>query len=331
MERTDQPKTRKSIFMIIVRNLLLYALVPFLIFWLLSGPIGNAARRSDAAAFGMLAAAFGAAGLNWAAYSAVRGKRPSLLVWAHGLLCVLVTVVIAMESLPSDHRLRPTLAVTAGWVGLASAFLFSLWCARKRNKAAHAAAVVIWILLGLFFCGMLYQVFRDFETGCVTLDTWISIGSMVLFAVVFCSPKIAAAVRNKNALRLLSGQAEGKILQILGITHLDRDDDLVTLNAARIQYTVDGVARETRAGISRFTTRLFGREAFIGLTVPVRYDPSDPGRTYVKRLDKHIFEENGIELPGRWEILRRIWQDLRDDMRQKKKEKADRGDSGGAS
>ena len=84
-------------------------------------------------------------------------------------------------------------------------------------------------------------------------------------------------------------------MQIVGETHLDRDDDLVTLHHARVQYTVDSVPYETRAGISLYAIRKFGRKRFIGRTVPVRYDPADPAHAYTDRIDRHFFDHLPVE------------------------------------
>ena len=36
--------------------------------------------------------------------------------------------------------------------------------------------------------------------------------------------------------------------------------------------------------------RKFGRDAFIGRTVPVSYDPADPHRAYTDKIDRHFFD-----------------------------------------
>ena len=79
---------------------------------------------------------------------------------------------------------------------MVSAFLFSLWCASpRRSKLAHSTAVVIWVILGLTLCLMIFQVARDIEVRCVSLDTWINIGSAVLFILAFNMPWILSARR----------------------------------------------------------------------------------------------------------------------------------------
>ena len=97
------------------------------------------------------------------------------------------------------------------------------------------------------------------------------------------------------ALLRATGLAEGRILQLIGETHLDRDDDLVPLHHARVQYAVDGTPYEARAAISLYAVRRFGRKRFIGRTVPVYYDPSDPAHAYTDRIDRHFFDHQAAE------------------------------------
>ena len=68
----------------------------------------------------------------------------------------------------------------------------------------------------------------------------------------------------------------------------------MTENHARIRYAVDGVQYETRAEISRYTTRKFGRKAFIGQEVTVRYLPENPGDAYADRIDRHFFDNRPL-------------------------------------
>ncbi len=289
--RMDQAGRKTILLKTILKKLFFYVFVPALCLGLPAAPAGNAARGSDPAVFLMLLAAAGAVLLNWLVYSALRGKHPPLLVYAYGAFCLLIVVIILSESLPSDHRLKSTLAVIGGHLGMASAFLFSLWCASpRRSKLAHSTAIVIWVLLGLTLCCMIFQVLRDIEVRCVSLDTWINIASTVVFIVAFNLPWILAVRRRSASRRRAAGLAEGRIVQIVGETHLDRDGDLVTLHHARVQYTVDDVPYETRAGISLYTIRKFGRKVFIGRTVPVSYDPSDPAHAYTDRIDRHFFD-----------------------------------------
>lgn len=280
---------------VVLKNLSLYVLAPFLFLWLLVQPVGSAVRQSAAASFWILLAVLGIVCLNWLVYTVIHHRRPSLLVFAHGVLCLLIITAVEHESLPADDPLTSTLAVIGGHLLLAFLLLFSLWCASRRSKAAHSTAVVIWVLLGLIFCAMAYQVIRDFEARCVSLDTWISIGSMIILLLSCCMPKMISSHRRTASRRRKTGLAGGWIVQIVGITHLDRDDDLVTRNVARIQYMVDDTLYETRAPISRFTTRRFGKAAFLGRTVPVYYAPDNPADAYANRIDRHIFDKEPRE------------------------------------
>lgn len=280
----------------ILKGLLFYVLLPALLLWLLAPAAGEAARGSDPAVFLMLLAAVGAVLLNWLVYSVLRGKHPPLLVYSYGTFCLLIVVIILSESLPSDHRLKSTLAVIGGHLGMMSVFLFSLWCASpRRSKFAHSTAVVIWVILGLTLCLMIFRIARDIEVRSVSLDTWINIGSAILFILAFNMPWILSARRRSASRRRATGLAEGRIIQIIGETHLDRDDDLVTLHHARVQYAVNGMPYETRAAISLYAIRRFGRKRFIGRTVPVYYDPSDPAHVYTDRIDRHFFDHPAAE------------------------------------
>ena len=264
----------------ILKGLFFYVLVPALLLWLLAPAAGEAVRGSDPAAFLILLAALAVVGLNWRI----------------GSVFLLIVIIIESEALPADHRLKSTLAVIGGHLGMVSAFLFSLWCASpRRSKLAHSTAVVIWVILGLTLCLMIFQVARDIEVRCVSLDTWINIGSAVLFILAFNMPWILSARRRSASRRRATGLAEGRILQIIGETHLDRDDDLVTLHHARVQYAVDGTPYEARAAISLYAVRRFGRKRFIGRTVPVYYDPSDPAHAYTDRIDRHFFDHQAAE------------------------------------
>ena len=273
-----------------LKNLFFYGLSPALILWLIVLPAGDAVRRSDAVVFPVLLAAAGVVVLNWFVYYAARKKRPTLLVFSYGTLCLLAVLILLAEALPGSHPLRSTLAVVGGHLAIASLFLFSLWCASRRNKAAHSAAVVIWVLLGLTLCFMIYSVIRDFEGRCVSLDTWINLGSICVFLLVFSMPRILSVRRRSALRRRAAGLAEGRIVQIVGETHLDRDGDLVTLHHARVCYTVGDVSYETRAEISAYAVRRFERKAFIGRSLLVHYDPADPASAYADRIDRHFFD-----------------------------------------
>lgn len=283
--------TRGRVLQTIAKGLLFYMLVPLAVFLLLAGPVGSIVRGSSSAVLWVLLAGLGAVVLNWLVYTAVRRKRPSLLVLANGGLCLMVVLVIGFEALPTDHTLRSTLAVIGGYLTLAALYSFSLWCAApQRNKAAHSTAIVIWVILFLFLCGMVYQHLREIEVGTVSVDTWIGIASFFAFILILCLPRILASRRRKAAFERLTAVAEGRIVQIIGETHLDLDDDPVTRLHARIQYAVDGRPYETRADIARITVRRFGRAAFVGQSIPVSYDPADPASAFVKKIDRHFFD-----------------------------------------
>ena len=275
------------------RVLFFYILLPFMVLMSLAEPIRGAVLRSDTAAFWILPAAALAVGLNWYIYSAVRKKRPSLLVYAYGALCLLIVTAVTHGAYPSDHRMTSTLAVIGGFLLIGCLFLFSYWLASRpgRTKFAHGAAVVIWVILFLILAAMVYDAARDIETGLVSVDTWITFAGILLFILAACAPWILSSRRKAAARNRKAGLTEGRIVQIIGETRLDRDDDLVTRNHCRVQYTVDHVSYEARAPISRFTTRRFGRKNFIGLKVPVYYDPENPADTYIKKIDKHIFDQ----------------------------------------
>ena len=80
----------------------------------------------------------------------------------------------------------------------------------------------------------------------------------------------------------------GKIVQIIGETHLDLDGDPVTEYLARVQYSIDDVPYETRADIALKTIRKYGKDAFVGRAVPVYYNPADPAEAFVNKLDKRM-------------------------------------------
>ena len=74
-----------------------YTLAPLLLLGFLAGPVQDAVRASDAAAWWILLATLGAVGLNWYVYYLLHRKRPSLLVFAHGVLCLLIVSVILLK------------------------------------------------------------------------------------------------------------------------------------------------------------------------------------------------------------------------------------------
>ena len=275
----------------IPRLLVFYLLIPFILLKLLAKPIGDAVLRSDAACFWILLAALALVGLNWLVYYLVRKKRPSLLVFAFGALILLIVTAIEHETYPSTYYLRSTLAVTGGFLLVAFLFLFSFWCATRRNKFAHSTAIVIWVILFLLLVIMAYEAAKDIENKLVTVDTWITIVSLVIFILAACIPWFLSVHRRNAARKRKDGLTEGKIVQIIGETTLDNEDRLSTKNYCRIAYSADGVPYEAKAEISRFTTRWYGRKNFIGLKVPVYYDPEKPAETYIKKIDRHVFDQ----------------------------------------
>ena len=274
----------------ILKGFCLYALFPLLCLVLLAGPVGRAVRASDAAAFLILAAALACAGLNWLIYARVRRKCPSLLVFSFGLLCVLAVTLIAYEALPASSPTASTLAVIAGCLALAFMFLLSFWLAARRSKPAHVFAVGLWIAIGVLAFFMAVSVFRDFEIRRVTRDTWITVVILAAIIPAAFARRILSARRSSVFRRRASGLAEGRIVQLVGETRLDMDEDAVTDYHARVSYAVDGIPYEIRAGIRKLTMRRFGKKAFVGRTIPVHYDPENPAAAYADRIDRHFFD-----------------------------------------
>ena len=68
------------------------------------------------------------------------------------------------------------------------------------------------------------------------------------------------------------------------------DGDPVTPYNALIQYAVEDTPYQIRADISRYTVRRFGKGKFIGHSVPVFYNPSDPSDAYADRIDRLFFD-----------------------------------------
>ena len=103
MNRQDAVNSMKSLFRtVVLKGFLLYALFPLLCLLLLTRPIGNAVRGADSAAFLILLASLVCVGLNWLVYYLVRRKRPSLLVFAFGLFCLLAVAVVEYDTLPAS-------------------------------------------------------------------------------------------------------------------------------------------------------------------------------------------------------------------------------------
>ncbi len=275
----------------ILKGLLLYAFVPLLCLRFLAQPVGSAVRRSGPAAFWILLAALGVVCAGWAVYAALHRRRPSLPVFAHGVACLLLVLIVEYEALLNDpDGPSSTLAVIGGCLALVLLFLLSFWFSSSQVKTAHAAAVVLWVVIGFIFVFMLYRVVRDFESRTVSVNTWITAVILAALVPAAFSRRISSSARRKRFRRSAEGLAEGKILQIIGETRLDLDGDPVTGYHALIRYTVGGVDYETRADISALTWRWFGKEAFIGQDIPVHYDPENPRHAYADRIDRHFFD-----------------------------------------
>lgn len=292
MDQADNPRSRKSLLgAMFLKGLFLYGLFPVLFLCIFAKPVGSAVRGSDAAAFLILLAALACVVLNWLVYAAVRRKRPSLLVFAYGTFCLLLTVIVGYEALPASAPVASTLALIGGCLALTGLFLLSYWFAARRSRAAHVIAVGLWIIIGIIAFFMAYQAIRDFETRNVTRDTWITIAILLALVPAAFIHRILSARRDTAFRRRTTGLAEGRILQLIGETRLDRDEDLVTDYHARVQYEVGGVSYETRADIAKITMRRFGKKAFVGQTIPVHYDPDSPSDAYSDRIDRHFFDQ----------------------------------------
>ena len=292
MEPSGRQRYLKPAFWImILKGLVLYTLIPGLLLWFLAPQIAGAARSSAPAAFLMLLAVLAAVVLNWGVYRLVRQRRPSLLVFSQGIACVLTAAIIEYEALPAYERLASTLAVILGCLSLTFLYTLGFWFASRRSRPAHVIAVGLWIAIGVVGVFMLYQVIRDFESRIVSTDTWITVAVLAGVIVSAFGPRILDSARRARMRRRATGLAKGRIVQLVGETRLDRYDDQVTDYRARVQYTVDGADYETRAKISVFAMRWFGRKAFIGQELPVHYDPADPARAFTDRIDRHFFDD----------------------------------------
>ncbi len=300
MDQSNNPRSGKIRLCAIkgLRILLFYVAVPVVLLTVLAQLIRDTVLRSEPAVYWILLVALGAVALNWLVYALIRRKRPTLLVFAHGILCLLIVVLIEQFSFPGYYSVVSTLAVIGGFLALAFLFLISFWLAATHNKAAHSAAVVIWVILFLTLCLMGYQVARDIESRIVDRDTWITIGSIAAMVLAAFSPLILSSCRRAAARRRKTGLTEGRIVQIIGETRLDRYDEMVTRYHARIQYTVREISYETRADISKFLTRLHGRKAFIGREVPVSYDPENPAEAFVSRITRKLLADRAEADPA---------------------------------
>jgi hypothetical protein len=291
MDMTELRRTRRRLLLAkILRGLFFYGVIPVLLLWLLAGPIRDAVRRSPASVWWILPAALAAVGVNWYVCAALRRKPPSLPVYAHGVFCLMTVLFMGYGALPGNTALSATLATLGSFLALMGTILISFWFAEKRSKAARACALTLWVLVCAALVGMAYQILRDFESGRVTGDTWITIGILAAVLLALNGRKIRRAYRRHAARRRRTGLTTGRIVQVIGESRLDLEEEMVTRDLCRVRYEVDGTAYETRARIFDYTVRKFGRQAFIGQEVPVRYDPANPGDAFVRRVDRHIFD-----------------------------------------
>ena len=89
----------------VLKNICFYAIVPLLLLWVLAQPITDTVRLSNTAVFLILPAGFCFVALNWFVYRGIQKMRPSLLVFAHGILYLLAVVIIEHEALSTDSPL----------------------------------------------------------------------------------------------------------------------------------------------------------------------------------------------------------------------------------
>ena len=291
MSKSDLIRWLKSFFLVTLpKALLLYVLVPLLCLVFLAEPVRGAVRASDAAVFRILLVSMCAVGVNWLVYKIIRRKQPSLLVYAYGTFCLLLVSLIQYSALPGFYPLTSTLSYVCAFFALVFLFLLSYWFAMRNTKPSHTAAVILRIILGFIFWGVFYQIYREIETGNMTRDTWITIGFMVALLFGFNIPRFLPRFRLARERRRKTGQASGTIVQVIGETYLDLDDDQETVFHARVRYTVQDVPYEIRTSVTRHVLRRYGKENFLGKTIPVFYDPEDPSRAWTNKLDRHFFE-----------------------------------------
>lgn len=204
---------------------------------------------------------------------------------------LLVCAALLYGTLPPSDPAAGLLAVAIGMLVLAFLLVLSFRLAARPSRPAHAFSVGLRILAGIFLFFLAFQIVRDFESENVTRDTWLTLFVLIAGILGFNTPRIIASRRRADARRRATGLAAGTIFRIIGETRLDRDDDLVTSDLACVRYTVDGIQYETRTGISRMLVRRYGKKAFIGREIAVRYDPADPAGATVDRIDRHLFDE----------------------------------------
>ncbi len=289
MNKSDLLRSLKSLFLVTIPKVLfLYVLVPLLILVFLKQPVADAALASDTEAFRILLAAMGAVVVNWLVYSVVHRKRPSFLVFAYGALLLLVVVAVEYLALPGNRPLVSTLAIIGITLLQIALILLSYWFVSLKTKPAYAAAVTLRVIVGIFLFIMAFEIAREMENGLINGYTWLTLGILIALLLGLFGSRILSSSRKARFRRQATGLTTGLIKKIVGETHLDIDDNLVTVFHAFIQYEVNGVSYETRTDVTRFTLRRYGKENFIGSEVPVHYDPADPASAYTDQIRKPV-------------------------------------------
>ena len=138
---------------------------------------------------------------------------------------------------------------------------------------------------------MAFRVYEDIRNRTANRDTWITAGVLAAGVPGLFGEKILKAFRRRAFYNRANHVAVGRIYRIMGETHLDPDGDPVTLCHALIEYAAEDRVYETRAVITRYAIRRFGRDAFIGRPVNVFYDPADPASAFANKIDRHFFDE----------------------------------------
>lgn len=271
----------------LLRILIFYIALPVCILLLLRAPIGSAVLADRLSSVWILAAALCAVGMNWLLYARLYKKRPPLPVFAYGVLCLLAVILLMQHALPVDDPLVSSLAFVGGFLALLFLYLFGVWCASRSTRTARVFTIIIQVILGMVLCLMALQILRDLESRRVTADTWIT---LVIFLLTLNAAGILFYIRRTIRRRRTKAVAPGRIVQIIGVTGLDRDDDPFTRHRARIQYTVNGETYETHAKIAGITVRRIGRDKLVGWVVPVCYNPANPAEAWVERISRHVFE-----------------------------------------
>ena len=219
-----------------------------------------------------------------------RGRR-ILPLSALGTFGLLAGAAVWFETQPPDSPARSPLAILVGTLTLAFLLLLSFWFAARSSKPALAAAVVLRIICAAILLAMAFRVYEDIRNRTANRDTWITAGVLAAGIPGLFGEKILKAFRHRAFYNRANHVAVGRIYRIMGETHLDPDGDPVTLCHALIEYAAEDRVYETRADITRYAIRRFGRDAFIGRPVNVFYDPADPASAFANKIDRHFFDE----------------------------------------